>query len=312
MPCTVVLMSIAEFEEKEFEGPLNNLLGLGGPLWTPGQVLEQFVGFDVAMRTVDAVFWATQGFPSLPPGGVVQPAWWPSWWQRLAVRARQPPPFQMNVFLQHKRPEYLTRSSASEWNTWKASYFRFLITTHQQVALEACATALGQNGLVAYACPAFYRRSDLWHHVDRRTLVANTHFAPASKLAGHSRYTYRNASTAGVAHSQPAQVPNLTFLTEGGGPPGEPTGGGDGRPPRELLAEARAGAQAAIAASPGLVGSEELYDGAVARAQEYLGVLNGAHVDAVSDFIYTATFSIMSGISWLILPVTVRVEESRG
>lgn len=311
MPCTVVLMSIAEFEEKEFEGSLNNQLGLDGPPWTPGQVLEQFVGFDVAMRTVDAVFWAAQGFVSPPPGVVVQPAWW-----QLAISTRQPPPFQMNVFLQHKRPEYLTRSSASEWNTWKASYFRFLITTHQQVALEACATALGKNGLVAYACPAFYRRSDLWNHGKNRTLVANTHFAPASKLTGHSRYTYRNASTAGVAHSEPARVPNLTFLTGGGGridgPPGEPTGGGDGRPPRELLAEARAGAQAAIAASPGLVGSEELYDGAVARAQEYLGVLNGAHVDGVRDFIYTATFSIMSGISWLVLPVTVRVKESRG
>ena len=43
-------MTIAEFEEKEFEGALNTQLTLGGPMWSPGQVLEQLVGFMLATR----------------------------------------------------------------------------------------------------------------------------------------------------------------------------------------------------------------------------------------------------------------------
>lgn len=147
--CTAV--AVVEFEEKEFEGPLNGQLGLGGPLWSPGQVLEQLVGFDAAMLTIDAVFWASQGFAAPPLGAVVLPAWWPGFFSRLAVRIRRPPPFRMNVFLQYKRPEHLSHSNASEWTLWKASYYRFWITSHQQLALVACATALGNSGLVAYA-----------------------------------------------------------------------------------------------------------------------------------------------------------------
>lgn len=308
-------MSIAEFEEKEFEGPLNGQLGLGGPLWSPGQVLEQLVGFDVAMLTVNSVFWAAHGYAAPPPGAVVQPAWWPWPIIRLAVRVRRPPPFRMNVFLQHKRPEYLSRSSASEWTTWNASYFRFWITSHQQVALDACATALGQNGLVAYSCPAFHRRVDLWSHIQNGTLIANTHFAPAPNLSGHRRYTYVNATSPGVAHSEPSKVAPLTVLNgaggNGDGPPDEPRSGGDGRRPEDLLREARRASQAAITASPGLVGSEALHAEAVRRAEATLAAVGEPVTDDMRDFIFAALFSAMSGIQWLVLAATGPVQRSR-
>lgn len=40
-------MKPAEFEEKEYEGPLYNQLERGNRLlWPPGQVLEGYLGFD--------------------------------------------------------------------------------------------------------------------------------------------------------------------------------------------------------------------------------------------------------------------------
>lgn len=307
-------MSVAEFEEKEFEGPLNCQLALGAPLWSPGQVLEQLVGFDAAMITVNSVFWATHGFATPPPGAVVQPAWWPWVITRLAVRVRRPPPFRMNVFLQHKRPEYLSSSSASEWTTWKASYFRFWITNHQQVALDACAAALGRDGLVAYSCPAFHRRIDLWSHIQNQTLIANTHFAPALNLSGHKRYTYVNATSSGVAHSEPHRVEPLTVLNGAGGngdrPPDEPSGGGDGRRPRELLSEARRATKAAITASPRLIGSEDLHREAVRRTEANIAAFGAEVTDDMRDFIFSAVYSAMSGIQWLVLTGTGPVQVS--
>ena len=307
-------MSVAEFEEKEFEGPLNGQLGLGGPLWSPGQVLEQLVGFDVAMLTQDMVFWTAQGFASPPQGAVVLPGWWPGALARLAVRVRRPPPFKMNVFLQHKRPEYLSKATATEWSCWKVAYFRFAITRHQQVALDACASALGQNGLVAYASPAFHSRVDLFTHVENRTLVANTHFAPAARLSGHARYSYVSASTHGVGHSDPVRIKPLTILNGGGsgdGPPGAPQTGDGGRAPADLLQEAQRAAQAAIAASPTLVGNERLFATSFNRAIALLQASGVETGDSVRNFVYASTFASMAGLRWHVLAFTAPARRSR-
>jgi len=275
------------------------------------------VGFDVALHANHAVFWVARGYATPPQGAVILYTWWPLVPASVFAH-RAPPPFAVNVFLQHKRPEHLSRSSASEWSSWNTAYFRFWITKHQQAALDACATALGQNGLVAYASPAFHTRADLFGHIQNRTLVTNTHFAPAANLSGHGRYTYVDATTPGIAHSDPVRVPSLLILAgdaDGGNgdePPDHvPPGGGDGRPPQELLSDARRAAAAAIAASPALVGSEALHAAMVARAEELLPASIRPVPESVRDYIYVAAFSAMSGIQWLILPVTARVRSSR-
>ncbi|AFE06570.1 hypothetical protein COCOR_05776 [Corallococcus coralloides DSM 2259] len=323
----------AEFEEKEFEGPLNAQMGLGAPMWSPGQVLEKVVGFDVALMVQGTALWAQQGFAVPPQGAVILPAWWPWGIARLAVKVRRPPPFRLNLFLQYKRPEYLRGAQAGEWSKWKRSYYRFWIENHQQRALDACTKALGADGLVAYASPAFHSRVDLFRHVEARTLQANTHFAPASRLTGHGRYTYVDAVTPGKAHSKVVEVEPLRFLSggdrdapprapPGGGdgdvPPRAPPGGGDGdAPPRappgggddgqpiKLLAAARRAADAAITSSPQIVGSGALLRTTVQRAIESLRAgpvpVPEAYEQPVQDFIFAATFSWMSGIGWAVI-----------
>jgi hypothetical protein len=303
----------AEFEEKEFEGPLNTQLCLGTPMWPPGQVLEAIVGFDVALMVQDAVFWGQQGFAAPPQGAAIQTSWWRPASAHLAVQIPSPPSFRLNLFLQYKRPQYLHGAQAGEWSDWQQAYYRFRTMAHQQSALDACAQALGANGLVAYASPAFNSRVDLYRHVEHRTLRANTHFAPASRLTGHELYTYVDATTPGKAHSEVVKVEPLRFLSGGNGkgpPPGTRGGdggdGGDGnRQPAELLADARHAADAAIAASPQVVGSKALFSAAVQRAAEVLRTVvppvPGAYEQPVQDFIFAATFSSMSGVGWRII-----------
>jgi len=165
------------------------------------------------------------------------------------------------------------------------------------------ANSLGANGLVAYASPAFYKRSELWTHIEQRTLIVNTHFAPAIRVSGHGRYTYVDATTPGKAHSRIAEVPPLAFLNGGGrgGPPEGPSGGADGRTPQQLLKEARRAAKAALTTSPQLVGTAELFASAVQRATTFLGALGFQPDEPVQDVAYVATFSAMSGIGWAVV-----------
>ncbi|SEU28484.1 hypothetical protein SAMN05443639_113173 [Stigmatella erecta] len=297
----------AEFEEKEFEGPLNTQLCLGTPMWSPGQVLEAIVGFDVALMVQDSVFWGQQGFAALPQGAAIHSSWWHSAIAHLAVQVPSPPSFRLNLFLQYKRPQYLHVAQAGEWSDWQKAYYRFRTMAHQQSALDACAQALGANGLVAYASPAFHSRVALYRHVEHRTLRANTHFAPASRLTGHELYTYVDATTPGKAHSEVVKVEPLRFLSggNGGGPPPGPRGDGGNRQPAELLADARRAAAAAIAASSQVVGNAALFRAAVQRAAEFLRTVfppvPEAYEPPVQDFIFAATFSSMSGVGWRII-----------
>lgn len=303
-------MTLAEFEEKELEGPLNAQLGGGlGVMWSPGQVLERIVGLDVALAVVDTAFWASVGFGGAPGGLPVLPGWWPGWPSvllRPLFRLRSPPHFRLNLFLQYKRPEHLRRGKESAH--WHSAYFRFHITPHQQRALEACATSLGSSGLVAYGSPAFFRRSDLFAHIENQTLIANTHFAPVLRLAKHSRYTYVSAQTAGKAHSEPTDVRPLSFSQgppSGGPRPPGGRGGDDGPPPPErVLSAAKKAAQAGVESSPAIVGSHASFDRAVARAQEALDLLRPGLDErgraAAESYTVAAIFAHMSGVNWMV------------
>ena len=310
-------MTIAEFEEKEFEGPINTQLSLGSPLWSPGQVLERLVGFDAAIHVVIATFWASLGFGSVPLGLPVTAAWW-SGWPALLLRPlfalRSPPPFRLNVFLQYKRPEYLVHGQ--EWKHWRVPYFRFDVTLHQQRSLEACARSLGGGGLVAYGSPTFYRRGELFLHVEQRSLVDNTHFAPVTALAGHRRYSYTSARAAGKAHSEPVDVEPISFAAHADGepprgppdgPPHIPGGGGggpDAPTPEVLFRAAKIATRAATEASPQIVGSIERLDAAIERARRLIGqgLLRGAEGEAIDAFLRATLFAHMSGVQWLVAP----------
>ena len=130
-------MKPAEFEEKDFEGPLySQLLSGSRNFATPGQVFEGRFGVDAVLEVLNPVFWPFFGYAN-PPGGVVLNHYrWGFIWHGLG-RKRMLPNFSVNALIQAKRPDVLEgRRSAFSGLGIPGRYWRCFIMPHQQQILE--------------------------------------------------------------------------------------------------------------------------------------------------------------------------------
>lgn len=210
-----------QFEEKQYEQHLNNeLLHRQELLYVPGQVLEGDLGFDAAMHSTHRRFWRM--FDELPHffyrrylrhhrGGVLID---PIWWEELDDFLPHFPRFRFNVFVQHKRPEYLTTKSSNEWDDWNCPYYRYELTDHQQIALERLESLVTPEAVVVYASPAFINLSDLWDSIRSGDLVERSNFCQAGRLSGHHLYTYKRAGNIGKGHSDSEDIESYDFLKQ--------------------------------------------------------------------------------------------------
>src|SRR5260370_26916224 len=101
-------MKAAEFEEKEYEAPLYRQLERGNPyLWTPGQVLEGYLGFDAALLLSDPYLWKLHGFRGPLRGFAPNRFLWA--FLPLELARNRLPRFRLNCFIQAKRPDVGSR-----------------------------------------------------------------------------------------------------------------------------------------------------------------------------------------------------------
>ncbi len=214
---------LAEFEEKQYEQHLNNaLLRDKRLLFPPGQVLENYLGFDAALFTVHPKFW--RHFPWLyeehfwfwrrPPNGTRLPK---ELWKKIEYLIEDLPKFKFNTFIQHKRPEYMTVSRAAEWASWNAPYYRYKLISHQQSALSRLEKIIANKGVVVYACPAFHTLQELWATVKQDSIIDKSNFCQAGKLDNHQVYTFQKAGNYGIAHSEQEKVESYDILRGLGG-----------------------------------------------------------------------------------------------
>ena len=92
------MAQLAEFEEKEYEQPLNNelLVQSGNALWSPGQVLERHFGFDCALLSTHPFFWSLLGYPSPLSGVMLNDFTWGRIWREIGY-SRPLPSFNTNL-----------------------------------------------------------------------------------------------------------------------------------------------------------------------------------------------------------------------
>ncbi|QDV73062.1 hypothetical protein [Botrimarina mediterranea] len=212
-----------EFEEKQYEQHLNNeLLSRKHLLYVPGQVLEGKLGFDAALFCRDRRFWELfDDFRFFGHFRFIRRLWYASsrsgvqlsvdWWRELDQALPYFPRFRFNVFVQHKRPDYLVASSAGEWDQWNRPYYRYKIMSHQQKALEQLETLAGSKAIVVYASPAFAKLGELWSAVNNRQLIEKSNFCQPRKLSGHHAYSYVEPGRVGKAHSDAEDVESFDF-----------------------------------------------------------------------------------------------------
>lgn len=166
------------------------------------------MGIDVALMVTSPLFWQTIGFSNPLPGVVLNDLRFGRIWRQVG-RRRTLPTFATNLFLQVKRPEFLSRSNNSV--RISGAHYRFTIKQHQQGALGHLAKTLGRRGRVFYAAPVFHTHDDLYRLTAQRELVENSNFAPIHRLNGHKRWLYSRPGASGVGHSEPEKIDEPSF-----------------------------------------------------------------------------------------------------
>ena len=194
----------AEFEEKEYEQPLNVelLFDTKNLLWTPGQVFEEHFGIDAALSSGDPRLWILFGYPDIPKGVILNNFRWGYIW-RNTHNKRELPTFQTNLLLQTKRPDHRKGNNASfTKHGIRGQYWQFEVTKHQQEALEKLYDKLNNRALVCYASAAFHSHKDLFQYIESQSLVDNSTFVKVNRMVKHKKWVYNQAGSVGIACSE--------------------------------------------------------------------------------------------------------------
>lgn len=162
-----------------------------------GQVLEKLLGYDAAADPQHRhPIWRLLAIPR-PAGIKLLPEYWDLAYR---PRAEQLPPSPISLIVQYKRPEYMQGGRAKQWDMWRRPYFRFSVVPHQQRALKRLEQAVAAGSVVRYACPAFWRRTDLDQARLARTVAAESGFVSPSLLDGHKVWTFDRPGLEGRAN----------------------------------------------------------------------------------------------------------------
>jgi hypothetical protein len=204
----------SEFEEKSYEGPLYNQLERGNnELFTPGQVLENTLGFDAGLFVAQSAVWETLGYKTPLSGAALAYYDWPYAWHLPRPNIKLPR-FRLNLFLQAKRPIHHQRRPRvlRSISTIAAPLWSFRVTGHQQRRLEVLADRLKGRAHVAYAAAVFHTYHDLFTHTKQRTIVQNSTFPSVEKLAGHDAWYYQTPGAQGAANPKPESIEEPPLL----------------------------------------------------------------------------------------------------
>lgn len=191
--------------------------------FAPGQHLENFLGFDLAIYLTNIkIIEVIPGIYTLTHANL---------FEYLIKKSRTPsgidakdlngiqqlinriefPKIKVNTFIQYKRSRYLTNSNSSNWHYWQAPYYEFSIALHQQRLLENLSRNVGSKAKVLYCAPVFHTYSELWKNKYQDTLIKNSIFVEAISLNNHSDFTFTSPAL-GKALSDLENIEGYDFL----------------------------------------------------------------------------------------------------
>lgn len=190
----------------------------GSLIFSPGQMLENKIGLDAALFSRNPKFWQLWtnrrygwwAHKTYRSGSIIEAAWWHDFEQQL--NSSSFPKLKFNLFIQHKRPEFIRSPKGGERQHWNNPYFRYYINPQQQKRLYTLEQKLGSQGITVYACPAFWETTDLWNFIVAHSLIENTNFVEPHQLEGHNCYTFVNGGKIGKACSEPKNIESLNLL----------------------------------------------------------------------------------------------------
>ena len=194
-------MRASEFEEKEYEHPLCSQLEFSTrEFWPPGQVLENYLGFDRGLFLTAAYLWDLHGIRQPFRGVVPFSEYWP-FLPRVAPHRHRLPSFRLNCFIQVKRCRVGRRLRKELAALGSARpFYRFDVDAEQQRVLDAAAGALTGRALFVYAAPVFSESAKLFLLQQQGQLVENSTFPDIRTLSGHRAWYYNEPGATGVVN----------------------------------------------------------------------------------------------------------------
>lgn len=203
------------FEEKTYESYFNNELDkMSSFYFPPGQVVEGALGFDVSAQSKNGKLWKILGHPYFPFHGANLQDVARTLNRNIGHIIDSIPNVKANLFIQYKKPEYITRPNGREWGSWGQKYFRYSINMDQQRVLESIDRNFGDRALVIYAAPAISSLNDLIQCKINGKIIDNSNFQKAIRLTGHSRNTYIQSGTHSKAFSEPKEIEKINLISE--------------------------------------------------------------------------------------------------
>ncbi len=196
-----------EFKEKTFEKYFGHELSrLTNITFSPDQCDEALLGFDEAFLMTEDWYRYFGPYVRRSRRGRLTGVAIDEFNKRGRRIASHMPEFKLNLFVQFKRPTFLTSRGAKEWSDWKQNYYRYATTPHQQEALERIDVQSCGRAATIYASPAFWQAADLWTHVRSNAVVEHSNIASALKLKGHGHYSYTSPGYIGKGHSETVDI----------------------------------------------------------------------------------------------------------
>lgn len=197
----------ANFEEKEFESAVNDeFVTIFHPAISPGQVLENWIGFDRALFI---------------------PYWHPIWRARFGIEDhmllselndtlvnldRAMPHFKVNLFLQYKRPVEVTPKMDSIKYYGESKYFKYNLDLDQAQTLRNLNARLNGSAKIYYCAPAFICRTELHRMQAMRRVRQHSNFTEIGKVKhDHEKITFTESGFKSVGRSDPELFDSENF-----------------------------------------------------------------------------------------------------
>lgn len=117
--------------------------------------------------------------------------------------------FTYNLFLQYKRPDYITRPRTSDqYKHWQKPFLRYDIDEDQQNILFKLEKNIAGQALVVYACASFRK----WIDPSKNSFIQNSNYVQPHKLQGHYQCTFVESGKDGYAFSKPSRIEGVDLL----------------------------------------------------------------------------------------------------
>lgn len=203
-----------EFEEKQYEQILNMELAWKSRVFPSGQILENTLGIDAALMSRNLNFWkiwSEWGHIAPPMGVYLQRELWEDAEKKL--NDYNFPRFKYNLFVQHKRPEFISSKLGKEYPYWQKPYFRYYLYEYQLQILLYLEQQVKSNAIVIYACPAFWTNKELFETYFHQ-IIENSNYVKPHQLQHHSRYTFSASGKQGKAFSDPERIESVELIEE--------------------------------------------------------------------------------------------------